>query len=82
MFEIERETCFTCCQVCGNDASEHCSDSIYTIRIMNRNNQGTELHLCANCCNILSKLTDHPDKCMYGVRMMSIDELPDNIKYG
>lgn len=75
MFVIEKINHFACCQVCGNDASESIQDKIYSIKIMNKYQQGTELHLCCNCCNALSKLLEAPDKRMYGVRMMSIDEL-------
>ena len=75
MFEIEKINHFACCQVCGNDASENIQDKIYAIRIMNKNHQGTEIRLCSKCCNVLSKLTEEPDKRMSGVKMMSIDEL-------
>jgi sulfur relay (sulfurtransferase) complex TusBCD TusD component (DsrE family) len=77
MFEIEKISCFARCQVCGNDASENMKDRIYAVRIMNKYQQGVELHLCNNCCNVLSKITDNPDKLMYGIKMMSIDELEE-----
>ena len=80
MFEIEKIKHFACCQVCGNDASENMQDKIYAIRIMNKNQQGTEIRLCSNCCNVLSKLTEEPDRRMYGIRAMSIDELEDSMK--
>ena len=77
MFEIEKISCFARCQACGNDASENMEDRIYAIRVMSKYRQGTELHLCSNCCNVLSKLTAEPDKRMYGIKMMSIDELEE-----
>ena len=77
MFEIEKINHLACCQVCGNDASENIQDRIYAIRIMNKYQQGVELHLCSNCCNVMSKLTDNPDKRMHGIKMMSIDELEE-----
>lgn len=80
MFEIEKINHFACCQVCGNDASENMQDKIYAIRIMNKNQQGTEIRLCSNCCNVLSKLTEEPDRRMYGIRMMSIDELEESMR--
>jgi hypothetical protein len=72
MFEIEKINHFGFCQVCN---SKNILDSFYTIKVMNKDKQGTELHLCGNCCNVLSKLTAEPDKRMYGIRVMSIDEL-------
>lgn len=75
MFEIEKINHYACCQVCGNNASENMQDRIYAIRIMNKNNQGTEIRLCSGCCNILSKLTEAPDKRMHGIKVMCMDEL-------
>jgi hypothetical protein len=75
MFEIEKVNHFACCQVCGNDASENMQDRIYSIKVMNKYQQGTELHLCSNCCNALSKLIEEPDKRMHGIKVMRIDEL-------
>lgn len=75
MFEIEKINHLDCCQVCGNDASENIQDRIYAIKIMNKYKQGVELHLCSNCCNALSNITKEPDKRMYGIKAMRIDEL-------
>lgn len=76
MFEISKvNDPYVYCQVCGLDKSMPASSSIYSITILNRLKQGVELHLCNNCCSTLSKLTEEPDKRMYGIRMMSIDEL-------
>ena len=81
MFEISKEDHFyDKCQVCGVDKTESEKLNIYTVKIMNKHRQGVELHLCSNCCNVLSKLTEEPDRRMYGVRMMSIDELEDLTK--
>ena len=78
MFEISKEDHFyDKCQVCGVDKTESEKLNIYTVKIMNKHRQGVELHLCSNCCNVLSKLTEEPDRRMYGVRMMSIDELEE-----
>ena len=75
MFEISKESHFyDSCQVCGVDKTESGNLNIYSVKIMNKYGQGTELHLCSNCCNALSKLTEEPDKRMYGIKMMSIDE--------
>ena len=76
MFEISKEDrLYTSCQVCGVDRTESANLSIYSVKVMNKNKQGTELHLCSRCCDVLSKLTAEPDRRMYGVKMMSIDEL-------
>lgn len=78
MFEISKGSHFYAnCQVCGVDKSESANLNIYAIKVMNKYRQGTELHLCSNCCNVLSQLTAEPDKRMYGVRMMSVDELEE-----
>lgn len=78
MFEISKgDHFYDSCQVCGVDKTEHASLNIYAIKIMNKNKQGVELHLCSNCCNVLSKLTEEPDKRMYGMKMMSVDELEE-----
>lgn len=78
MFEISKEDRFyDSCQVCGVDKTESANLNIYSIKIMNKYKQGTELHLCNNCCNVLSKLTAEPDKRMYGIKTMSIDELEE-----
>ena len=75
MFEIEKVNHFACCQVCGNDASENMQDRIYSIKVMSKYQQGTELHLCSNCCNTLSKLIEEPDKRMHGIKVMRIDDI-------
>lgn len=81
MFEISRKDHFyDSCQVCGADKTKNESLNIYSIKIMNKLKQGVELHLCSNCCNVLSKLTEEPDRRMYGIRMVSIDELEDLTK--
>lgn len=81
MFEISKEDHFyDKCQVCGVDKTESEKLNIYTVKIMNKHRQGVELHLCSNCCNVLSKLIEEPDRRMHGVRMMSIDELEDLTK--
>ena len=78
MFEINRENHFyDICQVCGVDRTESANTNIYSVKIMNKYRQGVELHLCSQCCNVLSKLTEEPDKRLYGVRMISIDELEE-----
>ena len=74
MFEIEKTNHFGFCQVCN---SKNILDSFYTIKVMNKYKQGTELHLCSNCCNILSDFTKEPDRRMHGIKMMSIDELEE-----
>ncbi len=78
MFEIEKIKHFACCQVCGNEASKNMQNRIYSIKVMNKAHQGTELHLCSNCCNALSRLIAEPDKRMYGIKVMSIDELDNS----
>lgn len=79
MFEISKGHYFyDSCQVCGVDKTESGNLNIYSIKIMNKNKQGVELHLCGNCCNVLSKLTEEPDRRMYGIRMLSIDELEES----
>lgn len=76
MFEISKEDYFyNRCQACGVSRTESANLNIYTVRIMNKHKQGTELHLCSNCCNVLSKLTAEPDRRMYGVKYCSIEEL-------
>lgn len=76
MFEISKgDPFYNSCQVCGADKSESANLNIYSIKIMNEYKQGVALRLCSNCCNVLSKLTEEPDRRMYGIRMMSIDEL-------
>ena len=75
MFEIEKISHFASCQVCGVDKTESGNLNIYSVKAMNKYKQGTELHLCSNCCNALSKLTEEPDRRMHGIKMMSIDEL-------
>lgn len=78
MFEINKENDpHFHCLVCGSDKSLPANTGIYLIKIMNRHQQGTALHLCSNCCNILSDLTKEPDKRMYGLKMVSIDELEE-----
>lgn len=80
MFEISKGIGFhNKCQVCGVDNSESANLNIYSIKIMNKYKQGVELHLCSNCCNVLSKLTEEPDRRMYGIKMMSIDELKESV---
>lgn len=78
MFEISKENDphFNCL-VCGLNKSMPASSNIYLIGIMNKYKQGVELHLCSNCCNVLSKLIEEPDKRMHGIKMMSIDELEE-----
>lgn len=79
MFEISKgDRFYDSCQVCGVDCTESANLNIYSIKIMNKYKQGVELHLCNNCCNALSKLTDEPDRRMYGVKMISIDELEES----
>lgn len=81
MFEISKgDNFYDSCQVCGVDKTESANFNIYAIKIMNKNRQGVELHLCSNCCNTLSKLTEEPDRCMYGIKMMSIDELEESMR--
>lgn len=81
MFVINKENHFyDRCQVCGADKTKSANLNIYTIKIMNKHRQGVELHLCSNCCNALSELTKEPDRRMYGIKMMSIDELEDLTK--
>lgn len=78
MFEINRENhSYDRCQVCGADKAESANINIYSIKLMNRQKCGMELHLCSHCCNVLSDLTKEPDKRLYGIRMMSIDELEE-----
>ena len=78
MFEISKENhLYYSCQVCGIDTTESGNLNIYSVKIMNKYKQGVELHLCNNCCNVLSKLTEEPDRRMYGIKMMSIDELEE-----
>ena len=81
MFEISKESHFyDSCQVCGVDRTESANLNIYAVKIMNKYKHGVELHLCSNCCNTLSKLTEEPDKRMYGIKMMSIDELEESMR--
>ena len=78
MFEISKENHFyNSCQVCGVDKTESANLNIYAVKIMNKYKQGVELHLCSNCCNVLSNLTKEPDRRMYGIKAMSIDELEE-----
>lgn len=78
MFEISKETNpHFYCLVCGLGKSLPANTGIYLIKIMNKNKQGTALHLCSNCCNTLSKLTEEPDRRMHGLKMVSIDELEE-----
>lgn len=78
MFEISKEHHFyDICQVCGVDKTESANLNIYSVKLMNKYKQGVELHLCSNCCNTLSELTKEPDRRMYGIKMMSIDELEE-----
>lgn len=78
MFEISKENhSYYRCQVCRVDGTESANLNIYSIKIMNKYQQGTELHLCSRCCNVLSELTAEPDRRMYGIKMMSIDELEE-----
>ena len=76
MFEIGKiNDPYVYCQVCGLDKGLPTSSNVYSITIMNRLKQGVELHLCSNCCNVLSKLIEEPDKRMHGIKVMRIDEL-------
>lgn len=68
MFKITRDTADLNCQVC------HTRGNIYNVSLSD-GRFGVELHLCSNCCSVLSRLTEEPDKRMYGIRMISIDEL-------
>lgn len=61
------------CQVCGCHKSEAEQNEVYAIELMNRNGQGTGLHLCKDCCKELGgllKLTQHKD-----FKMVSIDNI-------
>lgn len=78
MFEISKgDHFYNRCQVCEADKSVSANINIYSIRIVNKHNNGVEIHLCSNCCNILSDLTKEPDRCMHGIKMMSVDELEE-----
>ena len=78
MFEISKEKHFyDICQVCGADKSKSADINIHSIKLMNKHKSGVELHLCSQCCNVLSKLTAEPDKHLYGIKMMSVEELDE-----
>lgn len=74
MFRIEKiNDPYVYCQVCDPSNGLPTSSNIYSIKIMNRLEQGTELHLCSNCCKELSgllKLTRHE-----AFKMVSIDNI-------
>lgn len=57
------------CQVCGEDSE----NKIFSITLLNRNNQGTEVRLCKNCCKELRSLLKFTQ--LNGVKMVSIDDI-------
>ena len=78
MIEINRENhSYARCQACGAYKEDSEKLNVYSIKIINKNRQGTEISLCNNCCNILSDLTNEPDRRMYGMKAMSYDELEE-----
>ena len=67
MFEISNNSLNIHCQSCGEKAK------LFSITVMNKHKQGTEIHLCKDCCKTLHDLL-----CMTqltGVKYCSIEEL-------
>ena len=61
------------CQVCGCHKSESEQNEVYAIELMNRNGQGTSLHLCKDCCKDLRSLLKFTQ--LNDVKMVSIDDI-------
>jgi hypothetical protein len=61
------------CQVCGCHKAEAEQNEVYAIELMNRNGQGTGLHLCKDCCKELSGLLKFTQ--LKDFKMVSIDNI-------
>ena len=74
MITINKMTKEYCtCQVCGNNCKEDEKLAVFAVNVANKYGQGTELHLCKDCCKELRSLLKFTQ--INGVKMVSIDDV-------